>query len=156
MSRAGWMLLILGLAQMAGELLGLRALKGIAAATAASPAPKVFSAVRGFETFSVRYILSWDENGVRRVVPLSSELYARLPGPYNLRNVYGAALAYGPVLPEELRAPVTRFAFCGERPLLRRLGFDPERVGEPIRVEYEPRPGAAQGDWPLAFELRCP
>ncbi len=39
-------LLTLGLAQMAGDVLGIRALKGIAAATAASPAPKVFSAVQ--------------------------------------------------------------------------------------------------------------
>src|SRR5438045_3501769 len=41
------LLLVIGLAQMAGDVFHIVALKAIAAATGASPAPKVFSAVRG-------------------------------------------------------------------------------------------------------------
>ena len=44
---------------MTGDLLHLSALKGIAAATGASPAPKVFSAVKGLETFSTQYFVEW-------------------------------------------------------------------------------------------------
>jgi hypothetical protein len=55
------LLLALGLLQMAGDLLRVPALKGLAAATAASPAPKVFSAVRGLETYSTRFFIEWTD-----------------------------------------------------------------------------------------------
>ena len=48
-------LLTVGLLQMTGDLLKIDWLKGFGAATVASPAPKVFSAVRGLETFSTRF-----------------------------------------------------------------------------------------------------
>ena len=156
-------LVALGLAQMAGDALeraGLgagRALKGLASATCASPAPKVFSVARGLETFSTRFEVEWDEpGGVVRSVPLTSEVYARLEGPYNRRNAYGAALAYGPVLAS---SPATRpmldavldHALAGEAPLLAELGIDARsRVG-PVRLRYEPRPGARTGDLPLSI-----
>ena len=95
-------LLIVGLMQMAGDLLeqgGLpgigRPLKGIGAATTASPAPKVFSVARGLETYSTRFYLEWwDRNGKEHSLEFTPELYSRLLGPYNRRNVYGAAVAY--------------------------------------------------------------
>src|SRR5687767_15861051 len=115
MGRAGLALTILALAQMTGDLLNVPALKGVAAATTASPAPKVFSAVRGLETYSTRFFLEWtDTAGVEHSLPLTPEVYGRMRGPYNRRNVYGAALAYGPVLPAELREPVLRYAVTGD------------------------------------------
>jgi hypothetical protein len=59
MSRAALFLLIVGLLQMTGDLLILPALKAVAAATGASPAPKVFSSVQGLETFSSVFYLEW-------------------------------------------------------------------------------------------------
>ena len=95
MNRAAAFLLSVGLLQMAGDLLHLPALKGIGAATGASPAPKVFSAVRGLETYSTRFFIEWaDRPGRSRVQEITPELYARLRGPYNRRNVYGAVLAF--------------------------------------------------------------
>ena len=47
----GSALVILGLTQMVADLTGLPAVRGLAAATLASPAPKVFSAVHGLETY---------------------------------------------------------------------------------------------------------
>lgn len=125
-------LAVLGVAQMAGDLLGFVPLKAIAAATGASPAPKVFSAVQGLETYSTRFFLDLGHERVE----LTPELYARIRGPYNRRNVYGAALAYGPVLPPALRDPVMRHALCGQAPLLRELGLSatatPAVVLEPL------------------------
>ena len=74
MNRAAVLLLVVGLLQMSGDLLertGLKAvgrpLKGVGAATTASPAPKVFSAVRGLETYSTRFTLEWtDRDGTKR------------------------------------------------------------------------------------------
>ena len=164
MSRAAPFLLAVGLLQMAGDLAEQhllappgRAVKGVGAATAASPAPKVFSAVRGLETYSTRFFLEWtDPDGRGCSLELTPEVYARLRGPYNRRNVYGAALAYGPVLPAGLRDPVMKYALCGEAPVLRELGIDPARVRGAVRVRYEPRPGADLGDLPRTLEAPCP
>ena len=134
----------IGLAQMTGDLLQVDWLKGIAAATQASPAPKVFSSVRGLETFSTRFFIEWPGGRVQ----LTPERYSKVRGPYNRRNVYGAALAYAPVLPAELRDPVLHYALCGDAPLLRELGLS--GIRRPAAVVLEP-----VGSRPTKFEARC-
>lgn len=164
MKKAGVFLVMLGLLQMAGDLVEKyinapagRALKGVGAATTAAPAPKVFSSVRGLETYSTRFYLEWaDRAGVERSLLLTPEIYGRVRGPYNRRNVYGAALAYGPVLPESLRDPVMRYALCGEAALLRELGIDPDDVAGRVRIRYEPLPGTDLGALPRQLEAPCP
>lgn len=141
-------LVVLGLAQMTGDLTHILPLKAIAAATGASPAPKVFSAVQGLETYSTRFVL---EAGTQRV-ELTPEVYARIRGPYNRRNVYGAALAYAPVLPRELREPVMRYAVCGEAPLLRELGLP---RAQHFAVTLEPLPGTSLGALQTRFPVDC-
>jgi hypothetical protein len=141
-------LVILGVAQMLGDLTGVLPLKAIAAATGASPAPKVFSAVQGLETYSTRFFLEADD----RRVELTPEVYSRIRGPYNRRNVYGAALAYAPVLPHELRDPVMRHALCGDAPLLRELGIASARR---VAVTLEPLPGTSLGRLQTRFSLEC-
>lgn len=64
------------------------------------------------------------------------------------RNVYGAALAYAPVLPPALRDPVMRHALCGDAPLLRELGLRATRT--PALV-LEPR-----NDAPHATRIEAP
>jgi len=159
---APFLLLCLGLAQMAGDVLHLPALKAIAAATAASPAPKVFSAVRGLETYSTHFTLEWEDRSAgRQVLELTPEVNARLRGPYNRRNVFGAVLAYGPVLIVEpktrpLFESVARYALCGDAPILSELGVDPRRSSGRVRVRLDPRPGSELGDLPLTIEVPCP
>jgi hypothetical protein len=148
-------LLVVGLGQMAGDLTGIEAVKGIAAATAASPAPKVFSTAKGLETFSTRFHLEWtDASGRMHSLQVTPELYARLRGPYKRRNVYGAVLAYGPVLPPALRDPVLHYAVQGDAPLLRELGIDPIDVRD-VRVRYEPLP-STPADVPRVVEVSRP
>lgn len=141
-------LVILGVAQMIGDVTQLIPLKAVAAATGASPAPKVFSAVQGLETYSTRFFLDLGHERVE----LTPELYSRIRGPYNRRNVFGAALAYGPVLPPNLRDPVTKYALCGDAPLLRELNLQATRTPA---VELEPLPGTTLGDLPTRFEAPC-
>jgi hypothetical protein len=162
--KAAGFLVILGLLQMSGDLLEQyvnapigRAMKGVGAATTASPAPKVFSSVRGLETYSTRFYVEWtDRTGVEHSLLLTPEIYGRIRGPYNRRNVYGAALAYAPVLPPSLRDPVMRYALCGEAPLLRELGIDPASIIGHVRVRYEPLLGTELGDLPRQLEAPCP
>jgi len=138
------LLLVIGLAQMAGDVFHIVALKAIAAATGASPAPKVFSAVRGLETYSTRFFIA--------NVEITPEIYSRMRGPYNRRNAYGAALAYAPVIPVELRDPVMRYALCGDALLLKELG-----ISGPPEIRLEPlRAGEALAPhFQLRFEAPC-
>ena len=144
------MLAALGMLGVAGHALGSPALKGLSVATAASPAPKVFTTHQGLETFSTKFELRWTEDGSPHRLPITSEVYPRLRGPYNRRNVYGAILAYGPVLhANEQTRPmfdeVARHALCPERGavVLRELGLDPDRVRD-VAVVYTPRAGTPE------------
>ena len=154
-------LLVLGLLQMAGDLAGVPALKGIGAASGASPAPKVFSAVRGLETYSTHFFMEWtDGAGEPQRAELTAELYSNVRGPYNRRNVYGAALAYGPVLSIDERTrplyeAVISYALCGDAPLLRELGLDPSDIGGDLRLVLEPMEGTDLGDLPRVLEVPC-
>ena len=156
------LLLGIGLLQMTGEALRLPVVRGLGAATGASPAPRVFSAVRGLETYSTRFTLEWkDERGRVHDLLLTPNVYARLRGPYNRRNVYGAALAYGPILSTDPRtralfAAVATHSFCGAAPLLRELGIDSAAGGQGVRVRLEPRPGSQVADLPLVLQIACP
>ncbi|MBI5200754.1 MAG: sterol desaturase family protein [Elusimicrobia bacterium] len=149
--RLGWAMAVLGLAQIAGDLSGVTPLKALAAATAASPAPKVFCTAKGLETFSTRFRVEWREHGRLRSRAVGPG--QRMRGPYNRRNVYGAALSYGPVLPETLRGPVLEKALCGSAPLLREMGERPGRV-ESAAIVYEPRRGTPSSV-SRRVEVRC-
>ncbi len=161
MSRAGIFLLALGLMQMAGDVLQLPWLKGIGAATGASPAPKVFSSVRGFETFSTRFFIEWtDTTGNFHSLEITPELYARLRGPYNRRNVYGALLAYGPVLQSDERTralfnSVASYGLCKGAPLLRDLGISPANVRGGFVIRLQPRAGTNSENLPLLISAPC-
>ena len=163
MNRFLWVgLLALGLAQVVADLAGLPRLRGLAAATTASPLPKVFSAVRGLETYSTRFSVEWtDRAGAAHSLELTPEVYAALRGPYNRRNVFGAVVAYGPLLSTDARTRpmferIATYALCGRAPLLRELGIDPASLAGPARVRLEPMEGTDLGDLPRVLEVDCP
>jgi hypothetical protein len=159
---AGAALLALGLAQIVADLAGLPRLRGLAAATTASPLPKVFSAVRGLETYSTRFFIEWtDRDGAAHSLELTPQTYESLRGPYNRRNVFGAVVAYGPLLSSDARTRpmferVAAYALCGDAPLLRELGIDPATLAAPARVRLEPMGGTDLGDLPSVLEPGCP
>jgi hypothetical protein len=74
--------------------------------------------------------------------------------------VYGAVLAYGPVLVTDphtrpMFEDVAAYALCGDAPLLGELGIDRAPVSGPVRVRLEPRPGTDVGDLPRVLEAPC-
>ncbi len=146
---------------MAGDVLRLPAIKALAAATAASPAPKVFSAVRGLETYSTRFFIEWtDKTGHFESLEITPEGTRGLRGPYNRRNVYGAVLAYGPIMQSDTALQpmfnsVSHYALCGNAPLLQELGIDTANMQSAPRVRLETRPGSQTGALPLTFEAPC-
>lgn len=154
------LLLTLGLLQMGAAVLGLPRLRGVALATGASPAPRVFSSAKGLETFSSAFQLEWvDRAGEPHVLALTPERYAQLAGPYHRRNAYGAAVAYGPALAVDPAArpmldALLRYALCGDAPLLRELGVDTATLAGPPRLRVVPA-GPVPAELPLVLEARC-
>ena len=152
-------LLTVGLLQMCGDLLDLPILKGIGAATAASPASKVFTTLRGYEAFSTRFSLEWtDHNGQQHSVQLTPDNYTKLRGPYNRRNVFGAVLAGGPILASDPKLrpmfdEVSAYALGHTAVALRELGIDPATICGHLRIRYETTLTAQ--NLPTELEIVC-
>lgn len=156
MKKRAAVLLAFGLLQMAGDLLGFPVLRNIGKASAMAPAPKVFCAVDGYEAYATQFTLEWiDRDGAAHSRPLTAETVDRLRGPYNRRNVYGAALAYGPILPGRLRSSVLTYGLTGDAPMLRELGIDPGEI-RAVWLLYEPLPGTTAGDYPRLLGPETP
>jgi hypothetical protein len=133
-------LLVLGSLQMLGDAAGIAPLKGIGAALAASPLPKVFTDVRGLETFASEFtLLGTLPSGRELALPITPELYRRLGGPYNRRNVYGAALSYAPRLPRPLWQAVFCYGLGREGPLRRELGVPAGATHLRVRIATRTR-----------------
>jgi len=121
---------------MAGHVLMFPALKGFGLATCAAPYTKVFCQAtaiddgRLFETFAadfqILYVRSSGERGGLQITP---ELYSKIAGPYNRRNVYGAVLAYAPALPQDLRDSTIRYALFDPGHITTELGL-PDDITE--------------------------
>ena len=115
--------------------------------------------MKGYETYSTQFFLEWrDRDGREHSLELTPEVYARIRGPHNRRNVYGAAVAYGPVLSTDELArdmfwAAARYALTGDAPILREFGVDPSTVEGPIRVRFVPLPGTEMGDLPTMIEV---
>ncbi len=146
------LVLAVGALQIVGWVSGWYALRGIGQLSAASPLPLVFSSHHVFseqsdwETFSPSFLAEvvygdgeWEQ------VAVIPKVYARLSGPYNRRNVYGAAISYGPVLddgkPRAMRDAVLHYGFCDGGPLAR-LASRPEDVA---RAAVVATPRASRG-----------
>jgi hypothetical protein len=100
-----------------------------ALATAASPLPRAFSQSQSLVGFATELTLeiTGEDNRVERRTE-SSELFARLPGPYERRVLYGAALSFAPISSHPLFASILRYGFCRSGPLAVQLG-----VRHPLR-----------------------
>ena len=118
-------LVLVGLLQFIGFATQQKWLEGIGKVTVASPLPIVFTEQKGCETFALDFALEYeDKNGQTGKVPITPQLYARFDAPYNYRNVLGAAISYGAILPESIWKPVLSYAF-----------IDPGNIGRSFDLE---------------------
>lgn len=134
-------LVAIGSLQMLGDVLGLTRLRALAATTQLAPAMKVFTAHQGYETHAARFYVGWPAaDGRWHELALTPALYRHVDGPYNRRNVYGAALAYGPLLRADprgraLQESVMRHAFCQPASLRKPLKIPPDVTRLRVRIE---------------------
>jgi hypothetical protein len=136
---------VIGCMQMLGYVSGSRLLRGIGAATVVSPLPKVFSDVDGLETFASEFTVRYrDARGTIRETRITPELYGHLAGPYNRRNVYGAALSYAPRLPRPVWEAVYCYGLGPQGPLRSEfgLGSDAREISVTIRTRTRGRSDA--------------
>jgi hypothetical protein len=148
--------------QMIGDLSRQPALKAIGAALQASPAPKVFTAQSGFETYSSKFYIDWqDRKGAWHSLELTPQVYRRVEGPYNRRNAYGAAISYAPVLASNPRTKpmmdqIAHYAFCSDAPLLAELRIPRDDLVYPLQVRLEPRDEHSRSSkWQREFTISC-
>ena len=142
-----WAILFIGLTQMAGDLFGNRVIKGIGAATAMAPCPKVFCNMGGMEPFASSFEIIADGDKTTRI-PITPELYQQLRGPYNRRNVYGAAIAAAPILPERVWQTVFSYAFNPNGPLRHDLALPEKTNSIHILVRTKTRNGSQEWIFP--------
>lgn len=118
------LLAMVGLLQSLGHITGSKTIKQLGMLTVASPLPIVFTEQKGFlETFASEFTLVYSKKGAEQRVKITPELYAKLDKPYNYRNVIGAAISYGPILPKPLVDSVLSYAFISPAPLSNALGI---------------------------------
>lgn len=152
-------LVSLGSLQIAADSLRMPKLKGLAAATQVSPAMKVFTAHDGYETHAAQFALSWrNRDGVAHTLKLDPQTYAKLEGPYNRRNVYGAAFAYGPLLRQDpkLRAmqeSVMHYALCKPGHLRSDFGIPADATH--LTAHVIPMRPMTRTDLDLSWEIDC-
>lgn len=148
-NRLGIALLCIGMMAMTGDLVGSFALKGLGAISCVAPFPKVFSEMDGVEGFAGEFEIQVERaDGEIEIVPINPALYAKLRGPYNRRNVYGAALAGGPFLPEELWQPVYQHGLKPGGPLRDEFDLSPDT--KDVRVFIRTKTRNRHDTWTFA------
>lgn len=125
-------ILTLGSTAMLGHFFNNDSLKNIGLATGAAPYTKVFCQAkcretqRNYETFAADFTLTYktpDSEGRGENLKITPELYQKIKGPYNRRNVYGAVIAYGPALPEAMRLATFKYALIDPGTVAKELGI---------------------------------
>jgi hypothetical protein len=146
-NRLALVVLGLGMLQMLGHLVGSKALRGVGLATGIAPYPKVFCEADGYEAFAASFeLVGRRGDGSPWSCRLDPERYARLAGPYPRRNVHGAALAFAPRLPPELRDSLLARALAPGSRLRRELDI-PAEVND-LRVRIRARDGKSEWLFP--------
>lgn len=142
-------ILALGCTQMAGYLLDSRPLRGIGLATGFAPFPKVFCESNGYEPFAATFtLLGENPDGETISIPINAERYNLLDGPYLRRNVHGAALAYSPRLPEDLRQHLFERILTPDSPLSTELDL-PELINPRIHIQTREGEAVSSYEYPL-------
>jgi hypothetical protein len=137
---ASWLLIGIGLLQIIGHIIDSKTIKGMGIITVASPLPIVFTQVNGTETFAQDfYIVYKNSVGESESLLITPQLYEKLQLPYNYRNVIGAAISYGPILPNQLVASILYFCLIDPAVVLSRLGLKDHVFDPYIRVESRTR-----------------
>lgn len=142
----------IGLLQPLGYLTKVEDFRNLGVLSSASPLPIVFTEVKGVEAFAADFYLIWtDESNNIQEVKMTPALYAKLKGPYNRRNTYGAAIAGAPILPEKIWKPILRYGLC-ENVLENELGLSIDK--ESFELLIKTRTKDRTDEWKLKIDCK--
>lgn len=128
------LVLLLGSLQLIGYLTGIKPIRALGQAICTAPLPIVFTEVRGVETFASDFYIQYNDTlGEVHAELITPAMYSKLSGPYNRRNIYGAAISYGPVLPDSLWGAVLNYGTCTGT-LKQELGIPADAENVSIRI----------------------
>ena len=136
-------LIFLATIKIIATLMGWDKVVGLSSMTNLTPAMKVFTAHKGYETYSSTFLMeAVYTDGLVEKKTLTSKVYSHLEGPYNRRNVYGALIAYGPLLSQNPKTKamynaMTKSAFCKEPNILTELTFENKNNIKEVTILYE-------------------
>jgi len=148
-------LVALGLLQALGYLTQQRWLKGIGQVSVAAPLPIVFTQQKGMETFAANFYLDYEtQEGEKKRVLITPALYSQFSAPYNYRNVLGAAISYGPIMPDEVWQSVLYFSFQEPGKLAKSLGLKPPLKNASIFIQT--RTQGRRNTWTLKIDKNKP
>ena len=114
----------MGLLQIIGFISNNKTIRSIGRITVASPLPIVFTEQKGIETFASDFYLVYKKGSNDFNIKLDPALYSKFNAPYNYRNVIGAAISYGPILPDYIVSNVLHFNFLNPGQLSKSIGID--------------------------------
>ena len=136
---------------MVGYIFNLPMVRGIGLLSGIAPFTKVFCEADGYEAFAASFYLHGQKaDGTTWSRRLDPEWYAQLQGPYNRRNVYGAALAFAPRLPHELRDTLLKKSLSPGSALRTELGVPEDLIR--LQVQIISRPGHAEQTWTYQWQ----
>lgn len=129
------LLILVGSLQMGGFLVGNDQIKGLGAVTVSAPLPIVFSQVNGLETFSQDFQLEYvTQDGKIHQHKITNKDFSNMKAPYNLRNVYGFAFAYGPAVKKEkllfARNDIFDYAFCNKKSSMQKINKSTSNIAK--------------------------
>ena len=139
-----------GLSQMLGYVFNIKVLRGIGAASTFSPLPTVFSDVDGVETFASAFTIEYsDPGGNTKRLEITPKVFSQLMGPYNRRNVYGAALSYGPTprFSKRLLKRVFEYGLIDPGPVRKEFGL-PDNI-ENVKLHVRTKTRGRNDQWLL-------
>ena len=157
-----WAVILLFFAsiKVIADVFWLGQISALAAATNVSPAMKVFTAHKGYETYSSTYVLkvAYADNSTD-IITLDPKVYSQLKWPYNRRNIYGAAVAYWPILQTNEKTvkmweSIVKNTFCEQRSSAAfELGFDKDKSVKEVVVSYK---NTKDSQWfPEELHINC-
>jgi hypothetical protein len=128
-------LIAIGLLQSIGYILHIKPIRQLGMVSGSSPLPLVFTDVKGVETFASDFFIQYQNKaGQWQEIQITPSLYAKLQGPYNRRNVYGAAISYGPILKQALWQAVFDYGFC-KQVLIKEMQLPLDATNFAIRIK---------------------
>jgi len=121
------LVVLVGLIRLFGYLTGIDSIRNLGVFTVASPLPLVFTDRGDYEDFATEYtVVFFLKGGKHFKLPVTSEFYSSLDGPFDRRGTYSKAFFYLPFLRYDLWKSIIGFGFCENGPLARGLKLKEE------------------------------